>query len=87
MTIVLGEKVSTSGHFHMDFLQGAAGNDVEEVEQGRHATKTHKSRSGGSNYAFADGSARFLRFGLSLTPVNLWAVTDAWRTNSAGLGL
>ncbi len=83
MTVVLGEKISTSGHFHMDFLQGQAGNDVEEVDQSRHATKVRGTRSGGSNYAFVDGSARFLRFGLSLTPVNLWAVTDLWRTNSA----
>ena len=34
---------------------------------------------GGSNYAFADGSARYLRFGLATSPVNLWAVLPAER--------
>ncbi len=78
-TILLGEKETTSGHFFMDFLESAAGNDFEEVQHARHAgTKT----AGGSNYAFADGSTRFLKYGRSVTPLNLWAVTDLWRTNS-----
>jgi len=80
-TIVFGEKETTSRHIYMDFLQGS-GNDIEEIEQSRHSTGPAGSRSGGSNYAFADGSARFLRFGQSVSPVNLWAVTDQWRTNA-----
>ena len=40
---------------------------------------------GGSDYAFADGSARYLRYGLSITPVNLWAIEDSWRTNTVKL--
>jgi prepilin-type N-terminal cleavage/methylation domain-containing protein/prepilin-type processing-associated H-X9-DG protein len=80
-TIILGEKESSSGHFYMDFMQGVAGNDIEEVEQARHATKIKRGTGGGSNYSFVDGSARFLRFGKSVTPLNLWAVHEAWRTN------
>ena len=38
-----------------------------------------KSGAGGSNYAFADGSARFLAFGKSLAPLNLWAVIPSYR--------
>ena len=82
-TIVLGEKETSSGHYFMDYFQGN-GNDIEEVEQSRHSAAV-KSRSGGSNYAFADGSARYLRFGRSLTPINLWAVTPLARTNSAAI--
>jgi prepilin-type N-terminal cleavage/methylation domain-containing protein/prepilin-type processing-associated H-X9-DG protein len=82
-TIAFGEKETSSPHYYMDFYEGN-GNDVDEVEQSRHAGKGAQSRSGGSNYAFADGSTRFLKFGRSLTPINLWAVTDFARTNYAG---
>ncbi|MCX6881139.1 MAG: DUF1559 domain-containing protein [Verrucomicrobia bacterium] len=86
-TIIFGEKVTTSGQFYMDFMQGVAGNDVEEVEQSRHGSKGggNSTRSGGSNFAFADGSARYLRFGQSIVPVNMWAVTEAWRTNGSAI--
>jgi prepilin-type processing-associated H-X9-DG protein len=67
----------------MDFYEGN-GNDIEEVEQARHSTVAKQVRSGGSNYTLADGSVRFLKFGKSLSPVNFWAVTDAYRTNYAG---
>jgi len=78
-TILFGEKESTSTHYYMDFLETAGGNDFEEVEHGRHSGK---GTAGGSNYAFADGSARYLRYGGSISPINLWAVTAQWRTNS-----
>jgi hypothetical protein len=29
-----------------------------------------------------DGSARFIRYGRALSPINLWAVTDQWRANA-----
>jgi len=76
-TIIFGEKASNSPHVHMDFYQGR-GNDIEEVEQYRHRTGGNRN-SGGSNYAFADGSVRMLKKGESVAPVNLWAVMDFWR--------
>lgn len=82
-TIAFGEKETASPHYYMDFFEGN-GNDVDEVEQSRHAGKGIRSRAGGSNYAFTDGSVRFLKFGRALTPINLWAVTDSARTNYAG---
>ncbi len=82
-TVAFGEKETSSPHYYMDFYEGN-GNDVDEVEQSRHAGTGVKSRAGGSNYAFVDGSVRFLRFGKALTPINLWAVTEAARTNLAG---
>jgi prepilin-type N-terminal cleavage/methylation domain-containing protein/prepilin-type processing-associated H-X9-DG protein len=75
-TITFGEKLPTSPHYYMDFLEGQ-GNDVTELNQTRHA------EGGGSNYGFADGSVRFLRFGQSFFPLNLWATLDSWRTNTA----
>lgn len=80
-TILFGEKETESHHYFMDFLEGAAGNDFEEVEQGRHMGSGQGS--GGSNFAFVDGSARYLTFGKMLMPYNLWAITDKFR--NAGL--
>ena len=78
-TIVFGEK-NAEFHIHMDFFQN---NDINGVvEQTRHSSQG-KGRGGGSNYAFGDGSVRFYRFGQTLIPVNMWAVTDLWRTNAA----
>jgi hypothetical protein len=34
------------------------------------------SRAGGSVYAFADGSARFYRFGKTFAPINMWAIDE-----------
>jgi prepilin-type N-terminal cleavage/methylation domain-containing protein/prepilin-type processing-associated H-X9-DG protein len=82
-TIVFGEKVSDRGHHYMDFLQGDVGNDNEMIDQGRHSHTGGRNTSGGANFAFCDGSARYLKYWRSLSPVNLWAVMDAWRTNVA----
>ena len=63
---------------HMDFYQGE-GNDVEAIDQNKHNSSGGRSKDGGSNFAFADGSVRLLKYGASLSPENLWAVTDQWR--------
>jgi len=77
-TIVFGEKETGSPHYYMDFLEGI-GNDFTEVEQSRHSTTL--KNSGGSDFAFADGSVRYLRFGQMLVPQNLWAVEDTFRNS------
>ncbi len=70
-TIVLGEKKSASPHYYMDLLEPGQsqdfpgvvlGNDETELEQGRHAGRGPGTRSGGSDYAMADGSARFIKY-------------------------
>jgi prepilin-type processing-associated H-X9-DG protein len=33
-----------------------------------------RNGGGGANYAFADGSTSFIKFGKALNPVNLWAI-------------
>jgi prepilin-type N-terminal cleavage/methylation domain-containing protein len=80
-TVVFGEKDSASGHWWMDYWMG---DDANELEQARHGS-TAKSATGGSVFAFADGGARFLRFGRSLDPINLWFVDPDWRRRGSGL--
>lgn len=79
-TIVFGEKATTSGHFWMDYEMY---DDLQQLEQSRHAGGL-KSQAGGSNYAFADGSARFIKFGKSMAPINLWAVLPEVRNFPVG---
>ena len=85
-TITFGEKESNSGHYWMDFLEGSrsgvTGNDITELEQTRHSARSSNSGGGGSVYGLVDGSVQYLRFGKSLAPINMWAVTPLWRTNS-----
>jgi prepilin-type N-terminal cleavage/methylation domain-containing protein len=76
-TILFGEKRIGSYHVHMDFGQGK-GNDKEELNQNMHKSGSGK-KSGGSDFAFVDGSARMLAYGGSVRPINLWATTDIWR--------
>jgi len=85
-TIVMGEKKSDSDHYYMDMFEpsrGGRGNDVTEIERGRHSAAPNNAKGGGSNYMMADGSARFIKYRGLLYPLNLWAVTDYYRTNYA----
>jgi type II secretory pathway pseudopilin PulG len=81
-TIVFGEKENTSGHFYMDYSQY---DDLMQLDQNRHMAQGENSRGGGSNYIFGDGSARFLKFGRTLSPLNLWAVTDQYRKTAIAM--
>jgi prepilin-type N-terminal cleavage/methylation domain-containing protein/prepilin-type processing-associated H-X9-DG protein len=85
-TIVFGEKKNLPNEtppvaldYYMDLLEGN-GNDADRVEHGCHsANRVPRVRQGGSNFAFVDGSARFLKYGLSVWPENQWAVADTNR--------
>ena len=79
-TIVLGEKFAQRGDFYMDLRAGVGDDFVGVAEQSRHDSKGPGSGTGGSNYAFSDGSARFLKVYTSLYPLNLWCISDANRT-------
>jgi prepilin-type N-terminal cleavage/methylation domain-containing protein len=82
-TVVLGEKRSDAGDYYMDIYENG-GNDFSGVaEQCRHNGRGPGSQTGGSNYALADGSARFIKFPQVLSPLNLWCVGDADRTANA----
>ena len=79
-TVVFGEKVKGTGHVHMDLDQKGRDDEVTGNDRTIVAHNMHGSRkSGGSHFSFADGSARYLKYGGSVRPVNLWAVTEEWR--------
>ena len=78
-TIVFGEKDYDSPHYYMDF---DFYDDLVQLDQSKHSTLRKDAKGnggGGSNYAFVDGSARFLRFGKAFDPINLWAIVPAVR--------
>ncbi len=86
-TIVFGEKLYSIGQYFMDFLEGKLGNDIEVLNHSIHNSSVRNAtggKGGGSDYAFGDGSTRYLKQGKSLAPLNLWAVTERWRTNAIG---
>ncbi len=85
-TVAFGEKKNIpaappedrmSKHFYMDLMEGK-GNDADQVERGCHASRQAGtySKSGGSNFAFTDGSARLLKYGREVSPENMWANSD-----------
>lgn len=79
-TVVFGEKAKGTSHVHMDLDQKGrdqetSGNDRNIVAHNMHGSR----KTGGSHFTFADGSARYLKYGGSVRPVNLWALTDEWR--------
>lgn len=77
-TIVWGEKKHNEADFWMDIVEpggGPSGNNVvDKVQHARHGS-LRPSTSGGSNYAFADGSVRFVKYGLSVWPECMWGAT------------
>lgn len=76
-TIAFGEKKSGSVHVHMDFGQ-EDGNDRRHVAHGMHRSSGAEV-GGGSNFALVDGSVRFLKYGGSVRPQNLWAIVEVYR--------
>jgi prepilin-type N-terminal cleavage/methylation domain-containing protein len=79
-TVLFGEKDGVdSGHWWMDYWMG---DDYQELDQSRHGGISRNS-GGGSVFAFADGSARYLRFGQSLDPINLWFLDPELRNKGS----
>jgi prepilin-type N-terminal cleavage/methylation domain-containing protein/prepilin-type processing-associated H-X9-DG protein len=88
-TVTFGEKKNLANDpdggvmdYFMDNWEGK-GNDADRVEHGCHSNVGRNRNSGGSNFAFADGGVRFLKFGGSVYPFNMWAVDNADRINYA----
>jgi prepilin-type N-terminal cleavage/methylation domain-containing protein/prepilin-type processing-associated H-X9-DG protein len=84
-TCIFGEKKnlpSPASDYFMDLDEGV-GNDLDKVEQGCHGVVRKARNSGGSNYAFVDGSARYMRYGSTVWPLNLWAVNNPGRLSFA----
>jgi len=86
-TVVFGEKKNIADDpnggamdYFMDNWEGKGGNDADRVEHGCHSVTRRGTGSGGSNFGFADGSVRFLRYGGSVWPVNMWCISDSDRS-------
>ena len=82
-TVVFGEKNYTSAHYYMDL---ADVDDLEQLDQSKHSSGPRMGNGdggGGSNFAFADGSTRYLKFGLAIAPINFWAVLPKVRAGTA----
>jgi prepilin-type N-terminal cleavage/methylation domain-containing protein/prepilin-type processing-associated H-X9-DG protein len=88
-TIILGEKCTLPPNlatdYYMDLLEGGGNDNDTVLEQSRHSgsraisTTSGQAGGGGSNYAFADGSACYYKSPTALSPLCLWAVTDSNR--------
>ena len=81
-TVSFGEKNSASSAFYLDLLI-SPDNYFVDLEERRHGGKGSTSALADSNYAWFDGSVHALKFGKSTCPINLWAVSDAWRTKAS----
>ena len=72
-TAVLGEKQPDASDYYMDLLEAGksgTGNDFNNIlDRMKHDGKS------GSNYAFADGSARYIKKNAALYPDNIWAIS------------
>jgi len=80
-TIMFGEKKNQptpAMDYFMD-LDESVGNDLDKVEQGCHSVSQKAKYAGGSNFAYVDGSVRFMKYGSTVWPLNLWAVGDSNR--------
>jgi prepilin-type N-terminal cleavage/methylation domain-containing protein/prepilin-type processing-associated H-X9-DG protein len=89
-TVVFGEKKNLAADddggakdYYMDNWEGKGGNDFDRLEHGCHSNVRRDHSTGGSNYGFVDGSVRFVRFGGSVWPMNMWAVSDQDRLTYA----
>ncbi len=82
-TITFGEKASASAIYEVSILRSPTGIYLDDVAENRHSNPSHSPKGGGANFAMADGGVRFLPFGESTCPINLWAVLDEWRSNAA----
>lgn len=81
-TVTFGEKKSVSEEFYLNLFKPNGGY-LEDMEESRHPLNALKNQTGAANFTFADGSVRAIKFGHSTCPINLWAVTDQWRSNAA----
>lgn len=82
-TVLLGEKRSGAGDYYMDVYENGGNDTTGVAEQSRHDSRGPDTRTGGSNYTMADGSARYIKFPQAVSPLNLWSVSDADRLQNA----
>jgi prepilin-type N-terminal cleavage/methylation domain-containing protein/prepilin-type processing-associated H-X9-DG protein len=84
LTIIIGERRHTDqDDFWMDILEnenGGVNNAIYSLQHGRHGVSRPSPPAGSSNYLFTDGSARNLKYGLDVYPLNQWCISQEDRT-------
>jgi len=80
-TIELGEKPHTYGDFWVDIWQPGE-NVTNSVSHGMHGGSV-PSNQGGANDGMFDCSVRYYKFGLDISPVDMWGVYGSNRTTPA----
>jgi prepilin-type N-terminal cleavage/methylation domain-containing protein len=78
VTVIWGEKRHIEGDYWMDVLE-TGDNLTDRVQHGAHSNFLKPTRTGGANFACADGRVQFLKFGGSVYPECWWCVSDADR--------
>jgi hypothetical protein len=81
-TILFGEKQINALSPYFDMLIDQQ-DFYAKLAEARHNPSISDARRGGANYAFADQSVRFIRFGGATCPVNLLGVTESSRHDAA----
>ena len=82
-TISFGEKKSEAPDYFMDIFENGGNDTTGIAEQSRHDSRGDSTATGGSNYTFTDGSARYLKFPRAFSSLNLWCISDADRIANA----
>ncbi len=82
-TISFGEKKSDAPDYFMDIYENGGNDTTGIAQQTRHDSRGDDTTTGGSNYTLTDGSARYIKFPLAFSPLNLWCNTDADRLANA----
>ena len=82
-TVLFGEKNSSSSVYEANIFAQPSGSYLADLAENRHSNPSHDPKGGGANFIMADGRVQYLKWGESTCPINLWAVTDRWRTDAA----
>ncbi|HXR06759.1 MAG TPA: hypothetical protein VN765_05480 [Candidatus Acidoferrum sp.] len=82
-TISFGEKAADSSAYFVNIFQSPTGSYLSDVAENRHCNPSGSPNGGAANFAMSDGGIQYLPYGEATCPLNLWAVLDQWRLQTA----
>jgi len=80
-TIIFGEKVDTNV-FYLNVTEANTA-FLNDLAESRHGVQNGSGAFAGANYGMADGSVTFIAYGQDTSPLNMWGITSACRTDAA----